>query len=69
MEMADCIRHWWRRLGKARYPGDLKLHITVDCGGSNGIRARLRKVELQKLASAWRSACATSRQGPVKGTV
>ncbi len=50
MEMVDCIRHWWQRLGKARYPGDLKLHITVDCGGSNGNRARLRKVELQKLA-------------------
>lgn len=41
---------WHPALVAARYPGDLKLHITVGCGDSNGNRARLRKVELQKLA-------------------
>lgn len=44
------IRRWWHRLGQARYPGALKLLITADSGGSNGVRVRLWKVELQKLA-------------------
>jgi Rhodopirellula transposase DDE domain len=33
-----------------RYPGMRELRITADCGGSNGARVRLWKVELQKLA-------------------
>jgi hypothetical protein len=33
-----------------RYPGASRLQITADCGGSNGNRVRLWKVELQKLA-------------------
>ena len=46
----ESIRRWWDRLGKKRYPGARKLLITADCGGSNGVRIRLWKVELQKLA-------------------
>jgi transposase len=44
------IRSWWRHLGLDRYPDATTLTITADCGGSNGNRLRLWKVELQKLA-------------------
>jgi len=44
------IRSWLERMGKRRYPDAKELTITADCGGSNGARVRLRKVELQKLA-------------------
>ena len=44
------IASWWRHLGKERYPDAGTLTITADCGGSNGNRPRLWKVELQKLA-------------------
>ena len=48
----ESIRRWWDRLGKKRYAGQAKrLLITADCGGSNGSRVRLWKVELQKLAN------------------
>ncbi len=46
----ESIRRWWRRLGQQRYPQARRLLITADCGGSNGARLRLWKVELQKLA-------------------
>jgi hypothetical protein len=46
------IRCWLERMGRARYPNALELAITADCGGSNGARVRLWKVELQKLADA-----------------
>ena len=46
----ESIRRWWHRLGKERNPEARKLLITADCGGSNGNRVRLWKVELQKLA-------------------
>ena len=44
------IRRWLERMGKRRYPDAKELTITADCGGSNGARVRLWKVELQKLA-------------------
>jgi Rhodopirellula transposase DDE domain len=44
------IRRWLVRVGAERYPAARKLTITADCGGSNGARVRLWKVELQKLA-------------------
>ncbi|MGH2801215.1 MAG: ISAzo13 family transposase [Thermoleophilaceae bacterium] len=44
------IRSWWEHLGQPRYPEATTLQITADCGGSNGNRTRLWKVELQKLA-------------------
>jgi hypothetical protein len=46
----ESIRRWWCRMGGARYPRAKRLLITADCGGSNGARVRLWKVELQKLA-------------------
>ena len=46
----QSIRTWLLRMGRARYPEAKKLLITADCGGSNGARVRLWKLELQKLA-------------------
>jgi hypothetical protein len=44
------IRTWLKRMGRQRYPKMRELTITADGGGSNGVRVRLWKVELQKLA-------------------
>jgi DDE family transposase len=44
------IRTWLEKVGRVRYPNARELTITADCGGSNGSRVRLWKVELQKLA-------------------
>jgi hypothetical protein len=46
----ESIRRWWCKLGKARYPEARRLVITADCGGSNGVRVRLWKRELQRFA-------------------
>jgi hypothetical protein len=46
----ESIRRWWCKLGKARYPEAKRLVITADCGGSNGVRVRLWKRELQRFA-------------------
>jgi hypothetical protein len=46
----QSIRCWLQRMGRQRYPKARELTITADCGGSNGARVRLWKVELQKLA-------------------
>ena len=45
-----AIQAWWEQLGHARYPDATQLVITADCGGSNGNRTRLWKLELQRLA-------------------
>ena len=46
----SAIRTWLEKMGRQRYPKAQELTITADCGGSNGARVRLWKVELQKLA-------------------
>lgn len=46
----QSIRCWLDRMGRERYPGMTELTITADCGGSNGARVRLWKIELQQLA-------------------
>ena len=54
----ESIRRWWHELGQPRYPDAKRLQrnpkdlrvITADCGGSNGVRVRLWKTELQALA-------------------
>ena len=46
----QSIRCWLERMGRKRYPHARELTITADCGGSNGARVRLWKLELQKLA-------------------
>src|SRR5215469_10634428 len=47
---AQSIRRWWDSMGAAAYPQAKKLLITADSGGSNGVRVRQWKLELQKLA-------------------
>jgi transposase len=47
----ESIRRWWNTVGKLLYPKTKKLLITSDGGGSNGVRNRLWKRELQKLAN------------------
>ena len=44
------IRRWWQQRGKTLYPGLKRLLITADGGGSNGVRNRLWKKQLQALA-------------------
>jgi hypothetical protein len=46
----ESIARWWRYMGKKTYPEATELLITADGGGSNGYRARLWKLELQRLA-------------------
>jgi len=44
------IRGWWRHEGRRLYPRADRLLITADGGGSNGVRLRLWKWELQRFA-------------------
>jgi hypothetical protein len=46
----ESIRCWWNTMGYERYTQCNELLITADCGGSNGYRTRLWKLELQRLA-------------------
>jgi hypothetical protein len=46
----NATRLWLDKMGRERYPDANKVMITADCGGSNGPRLRLWKVELQRLA-------------------
>lgn len=46
----ESIRRWWHESGKALYPGKKELLITADGGGSNGVKNRLWKKQLQALA-------------------
>jgi transposase len=48
----ESIRRWWDEMGKPLYPRARELLITADCGGSNGYRVKLWKLELQRLADA-----------------
>ena len=48
---AASIRRWWFGMGREIYPSATDLLICADCGGSNGYRIRLWKIELQNLAS------------------
>ncbi len=44
------IEAWWREVGAARYTGAREVFITADAGGSNSVRARAWKHQLQQLA-------------------
>jgi Rhodopirellula transposase DDE domain len=46
----ESIRRWWCMMGREAYPDARQLFITADSGGSNGVRVRFWKLELQKLA-------------------
>ena len=64
----ESIRRWWQTWA-GRYPGAARLLITADCGGSNGARGSLWKLELQRFADETglelRSICLP---GPASGT-
>src|SRR5713101_2819793 len=47
----ESIRRWWHRVGKELYPHKHKLLVTSDGGGSNGVKNRLWKKELQLLSN------------------
>jgi len=47
----NTIKSWWVYMGREKYEGCEKLFITADGGGSNSIRGRLWKKELQRLAN------------------
>ena len=46
----QSIRRWWLEMGRPLYPKARRLLITADCGGSNGYRVRLWRVQRQRLA-------------------
>jgi transposase len=47
----STIRAWWEHEGKNEYKDTDKLYINADGGGSNGVRNRLWKSELQQFAN------------------
>lgn len=47
----ESIRQWWKRMGKKSYAQPKSILLTADAGGSNGVRIRLWKWELQKLTN------------------
>jgi hypothetical protein len=47
----QTIRNWWYQMGRELYPAASQLLITGDSGGSNGVRVRLWKKELQDFAN------------------
>jgi hypothetical protein len=48
----QSIRRWWLEMGRPTYKQAKRLLITADCGGSNGNRLRLWRLQLQYLADA-----------------
>jgi hypothetical protein len=47
----ESVRRWWYAEGATVYAKAPMIAITADCGGSNGYRNRLWKLELQCLAN------------------
>jgi len=46
----QSIQRWWLEMGRPMYEQAKRLLITADCGGSNGYRVRLWRLQLQRLA-------------------
>jgi transposase len=46
----ESIRRWWQSMGQPVHPKAKRLLIAAECGGGDGARVRLWKMELQKLA-------------------
>lgn len=47
----ESIRRWWHSMGKKDYQKAKSILVTADAGGSNAVKSRLWKWELQKLAN------------------
>jgi hypothetical protein len=60
----ESIRRWWHTVGKKMYPGRTELLITSDGGGSNGVRNRLWKKELQRLSNETKLAITVAHLPP-----
>ena len=64
----QSIRRWWLEMGRPLYPKARRLLITADCGGSNGYRVRLWRVQLQHWRTSSRlEVCAWDKLAPVNG--
>ncbi|NWF82668.1 MAG: ISAzo13 family transposase [Bryobacteraceae bacterium] len=46
----ESIRRWWQSMGQPVHPKAKRLLVAAECGGGDGARVRLWKMELQKLA-------------------
>jgi hypothetical protein len=46
----DCLRRYWKQIGRHHYPPGVPLLLLLDGGGSNGCSNRLFKQELQDWA-------------------
>jgi hypothetical protein len=44
----DNLAHWWEHERPQRFPDATRLLLHADCGGSNGVRCRLFKQQLQE---------------------
>jgi len=60
----ESILRWWRHMGKQVYPDAKELLITADAGGSNSVRSRLWKLELQRFADVTGLAISVSHFPP-----
>lgn len=60
----ESIRRWWQQSGKDLYPGQHEVLITADGGGSNGVRNRLWKKNLQDLANEERLTITVAQYPP-----
>lgn len=47
----ESIRQWWKMQGKKEYSETKNILLTADAGGSNAVKNRLWKWELQKLVN------------------
>jgi len=46
----ESISRWWETVGKHTFPRSKRVYINCDSGGSNGIRVRMWKYQLQQFA-------------------
>lgn len=60
----ESIRRWWNTVGRQLYPRKTELLITSDGGGSNGVRNRLWKKELQRFSNETRLTITISHLPP-----
>ena len=47
----ESISRWWETVGKHTFPNSKKIYINCDSGGSNGVRRRMWKYQLQQFAN------------------
>lgn len=60
----ESIRRWWKNVGKGLYPNKTELLVTSDGGGSNGVRNKLWKKELQSFSNETKLAVSVTHLPP-----